>query len=431
MNSPHILATPPKIYPIDTVELPEVYTYHADQAIPVYEIRKPGCDVILAEAVFYAGRPQEVRQLAATCLAGVLREGAGEYDAESISELVDFYGATLSISASMDLITVRIVCLKKYLPMMTELMTTVIADPHIKAEELSLFVQKRVESLHVELAKNDVISYRELTAAIYGADHPYGYNSSVAGYQEITTAEVREHYDRTLRARNCNIFISGDVDDRDRLLINSLCRSLPSGGHLLTDINAPVLTSHPKRTIQSASPMQTSIKIGRRIFNRRHADYDKINYVSTLLGGYFGSRLVSRIREDLGLTYGIYATVDVQLFDGSLMIATEVANDSVEQCIDEIYKEIDELKNERVDTEELQLVNNYLMGHYLNLFDGPFNSMKAIKSIVLSGIPLSSLNSIINSSVTIDADQVMETAHQYFNRNDFWEVIVGSPKMTV
>lgn len=430
MKPQHILAKPPKIYPIDKVELPDVTTYNASQQIPVYEIRKAGCDVILAEATFFAGRPQEEQQLAAACLAGILGEGAGDYDAERLSEVVDFYGATLSVQASMDLITVRIVCLKKYFPMMMELMATVIADPHIKESELSLFVQKRIQRLNVELAKNDVISYREITASIYGSDHPYGYNSSAAAYQAITTPALRQHYQRTLRAANCIFFIAGDIDDRDRPLIDQLCAQIPSGGHLLSTLTLPTITHARQRIIQPANPLQTSIKMGRRIFDRRHPDYDKVNYVSTLLGGYFGSRLVSRIREDLGLTYGIYATVDVQLFDGSLMIATEVANDAVQQCLDEIYNEIELLKNEEVDAEELQLVNNYLMGNYLNLFDGPFNSMKAIKSIVLSGIPLSSLNALIKSSVAIDAAQVMETAHQYFNRNDFWEVIIGSPKMT-
>jgi len=169
--------------------------------------------------------------------------------------------------------------------------------------------------------------------------------------------------------------------------------------------------------------------MGRRAFDRRHPDYDKLHFTSTLLGGFFSSRLVSRIREELGLTYGIYSALDTQLYDGNFLIATEVANDKIEECINEVYAEINRLQTELVEEEEMQLVKNYLIGQYLNLFDGPFNSLKAIKSIVLAGIPLHKLNSLISTSVSVTAVQVMETAQEYYKRNDFWEVIVGSHNM--
>jgi len=428
MNADHILSTPPQIHPIDRVAYPEVLSYKASQEIPVYEIRKAGCDVISVEATFLAGRPQEITRLASACTAGVIREGAGKYDADTLSEEVDFYGATLSVMASMDYITIRTVCLKKYFDPMMDIMAAVIADPHFKEEELTLFVKKRIERLNTEMAKNDVISYREITAAVYGDQHPYGYNSQPSLYEEVTTTDVNTHYKRTINARNCKLFVAGDTSDKDHVKITWLTNQFPSGGEDMSSLIMPSYEMTPTRKQHKGNPTQTSIKLGQRTFDRNHEDYNRVHFSTTLLGGYFGSRLVSRIREELGLTYGIYASVDPQLFDGSLIIATEVANENVEQCLNEIYHEMERLKTEKVTPEELALVKNYLMGNYLNLFDGPFNSMKAIKSIVLSGIPLSNLNTLIASSVSVSAEQVQETAQQYFNRNDFWEMIVGSSK---
>jgi predicted Zn-dependent peptidase len=118
--------------------------------------------------------------------------------------------------------------------------------------------------------------------------------------------------------------------------------------------------------------------------------------------------------------------LDQQLLDGSFIISTEVANENVRACIDEIHHEMKMLQNEHISLEEISLVRNYMMGNYLNLFDGPFNSLKAIKSLVLSDIPLDKLSAHIQASINIGADEVMAMAQKYFNTEDFWEVVVGT-----
>jgi predicted Zn-dependent peptidase len=168
--------------------------------------------------------------------------------------------------------------------------------------------------------------------------------------------------------------------------------------------------------------------MGKKIFGRQHQDYPYLNFVTTLLGGYFGSRLVSNIREAKGLTYGIYSMLDTQLYDGCMIISTDVANKNVELCIKEIHKEIKKLCEVPVSTEELNLVKNYFAGTYLNFFDGPFNSLRAIKSLVLNQIPLSDLKSILDISQSITSDQVLDISQKYLNGNDFWEVVVGAPR---
>ena len=89
---------------------------------------------------------------------------------------------------------------------------------------------------------------------------------------------------------------------------------------------------------------------------------------------------------------------------------------------------MDTLRSNLVSDEEIELVNNYMMGNYLNLFDGPFNSIRAIKSLALSSIPLNELDTLIKSSLSFDANHIRDIAIKYLDRNDFWEVIVGHHK---
>ncbi|MEL6122299.1 MAG: pitrilysin family protein [Bacteroidota bacterium] len=422
------LPPPPQIHRIEDLDIPQVKTYHITGDIPVYELSKKGCDVVMMEFVFFGGRPQEDKPLAATCTAALMREGAGSYDAEALSEEIDFHGATFTVMASMDLITLKVVCLKKHHERMLQLVQMVLCDPHLREEELSIFVGKRVERLQIELAKNDVISYRELTAGVFGREHPYGYNSEPDMYHRVTASDLRAHYAKVIHQSNCQVYIAGDTDEDMLSKIDRALHPMSREGRSLRHVHVPEVISEPSSVHHVANPAQTSIKIGRRTFNRQHADFETLFFTTTLLGGFFGSRLVNRIREELGLTYGIYSSLDPQLFDGSLMIATEVANGRVEECIDEIYKEMTDLQNIPVEEDEMLLVKNYLMGSYLNLFDGPFNSVKVIKSLLLAGIPLDNLDALIRSSMTIQPEQVMDTAKRYFNRNDFWVVTVGSPK---
>ena len=419
------LKNPPKINRISSVILPEVHTFSI-HSIPVYEIRKPESGLIMMEIVFMAGRPQEHKQMVSSCCAPMMREGAGQYDSETIAEKVDFYGASLSISADLDVISIKLICLKKYFSDLKDIVADILSKPHFSPKELKQFRERRIQQLEVELAKNDVVAYRTLTEAIYGPNHPYGYNSTQELYRLVTVEDLHEHFDRHICASKARIFLSGDLDNSDHEILASMLSRLSLTTSSTSSKSKMDSSPLPQRHISVAgNKAQTSLKIGRRTFPRGHKDFTPLTYVSTILGGYFGSRLISNIREKKGLTYGIYSTLDVHLHDGAFMISTEVANSRLEECIKEVYFEIERLQEEEVSDQELETVNNYLMGNYLNLFDGPFNSIRAIKSLVLAQIPLDSLQSLIKASISFDANDIIQISKKYLDRNDFWEVIVG------
>ena len=125
------------------------------------------------------------------------------------------------------------------------------------------------------------------------------------------------------------------------------------------------------------------------------------------------------------MTYGIYSMLDTHMADGSLMISTDVDKSNVKQTIAEIKKELDRMCQEKVPEDELSLVRNYVSGMYINFFDGPLNSIKAIKTLALNNIPLDELKSLLDIYRSISAEEILDTAQQYFNRNDFWTVTVG------
>jgi predicted Zn-dependent peptidase len=334
----------------------------------------------------------------------------------------------MSINASTDTINATITCLPKHFDSVLSIFKEVLCEPMFPEEELQNFITRRVENLKMDLVKGDIVSYRQLTEELYGINHAYGYNSSAELYKSVKNDDLKKHFSQFIVAQNCYAFIAGDVNIHHRQSLDRMLDSLNKGSKavapLLTNLN-PNGNRRQKLHIEG-NLSQTSIKIGRKLFNRKHPDYPVLTFVSTLLGGYFSSRLISNIREKKGLTYGIYSMLDTLLFDGAFIISTEVANKNVDLCIKEIYKEFDILQNAKVNANEMRLVKNYLAGNYLNFFDGPFNSLRAIKSLVLSDIPLKELKSLVNISQSITPEQVLDISQKYLDRNDFWEVIVGT-----
>ncbi len=383
----------------------------------------------MLEIVFVAGRPVEGKKLVSSTTAPLLREGAGPLDGETFNEQIDYYGATFSVNAGMDAVTLKIVCLSKHLSSVVRIVSYALSQPWFSPKELESYVARRIDKMKVDLVKNDIICYRELTEGMFGADHAYGYNSTEELYSALQVDDLKNFYYGHLHSGNCYIFISGDVKDAHYMDVQYLSDHIPTGSPSVLDASKldrkPILE---QKRIISGAKNQCSIRLGAFACRRDSEEYLGMLYLTTLLGGYFGSRLTSNLREDKGLTYGISASLDAQLHDGLLVISTEVANDQVDLCLREIYKEMDLLKSKKTSQKEILQVNNYLLGLFINLFDGPFNSIRAIKSLVLSHNSLDDLQLLIEASISFNQKDIQALAQTYLNRENFWEVIVGEPK---
>lgn len=113
--------------------------------------------------------------------------------------------------------------------------------------------------------------------------------------------------------------------------------------------------------------------MGMLSLDRNHPDYLKARVLVTLFGGYFGSRLMSNIREDKGYTYGISAAIMPYPGQGVLAVSAEAANEFVEPLIGEVYHEIDRLQNELASDGELSMVKNYMLGDMCRSYESAFS----------------------------------------------------------
>ena len=417
----------PKIYEIKELSLPKPREHRLDNGIPVYEICMGVQDVLKVEVIFQAGRPYEAVPMVSRATASLLREGTAKRSGAQIAETIDFYGGTLTSQGSLDHITVTLYCLTRHFDDLASLLTDLLTEPAFPEDELRSFIDRNKQRLQVDLTRNDIVAYRLITECIYGPTHPYGYNSTPELYEAITREDLQKHFRDHLTGANCQIFVSGKTNDAIIARLNSeLGQALPMGTPSKPCLDGSGASSgklHQPHT----DTVQTAIRLGRKLFDRGHPDYDGMYVLNTILGGYFGSRLMTNIREEKGYTYNIYSSLDPMQYDGYFYVGTEVSNEFAWKALAEIYREIDLLRKKPVGKEELGMVRNYLMGNFLTMVDGPFNLAEVIRSCISEGLPLESFEGMIATIQQIDAAQLMKLANQYFDPAEMWEVIVGNP----
>jgi len=402
--------------------LPNVHTL--DNGIPVYETRMGTQDIVKLEVLFHAGRPYEKKKLAARATAALLKEGTTTMSSAEIAEKIDFYGGTLNIPVNLDTSNVILYSLTKHFKKLLPIIADMVTNPIFPATELSAFCERNIQNLAVDLTRGDVVAYRKVTEFIFSPHHPYGYNSSEESYRELTREDLTEHFERNYHAGNCRIFISGKTTGRHIDLLNTYFGKVIPKGESAKIAFAQYLPVPEKIKIPHVESVQTAIRVGCKLFNRNHSDFNGLYILNTILGGYFGSRLMANIREDKGYTYNIFSSLDAMIHDGYFYIGTEVGNEFADKTLVEIYREMDLLKEVLVDEEELNMVKNYLLGNMLTMLDGPFNVADVVKTYVAEALPITDFDSLTQTIKNITAEELRELARKYFKPENMWEVIV-------
>jgi predicted Zn-dependent peptidase len=383
------------------------------------------------EAVFRAGRPQEEKRLAARATARLLREGTSKRLGAEIAEHFDFYGASVSVPTNLDTANFLLFTLSKYAAEVIPLFAELLREPSFPENELETFRRTSIQELSVELEKVETLAYRKVTELIFGEHHPYGYNSVAADYTAIQREDLQYFFHKWYTPAHCQLFASGHVDAATLDLLNKHFGA-PRPATILPDTLAfpPVLPfvamgSPSKVVMAHPGSLQTAIKIGRRAFGRSHPDFNGLFVLNTLLGGYFGSRLMANIREKKGFTYNIYSTLDAYVNDGCLYIACEVDPANASATEKAIFAEMKKLRDKLVPPSELEMVRNYLLGMILNGIDGPMNTSDVVRGVIVEGLPWDSFSEMVDTIREITPEQVQILAQRYLQPTDFWNVTVG------
>ena len=415
----------PPIHEVTSLVLPTPSVSRLDNGIPVYETRLGTQDIMKIEVVFQAGRIHEHKRLVSRATSRQLREGTKTYTSAQLAEEIDFFAGTVQTPISLDTGSILMFCMTKHFAQLVPILAEIVQQPTFPQQELTTFAENNIQALAIDLTKNDVIAYRKITELIYGENHAYGYNSTPDDYRALTPDDLKKHHQDLYTADNCQIFLSGKTDETILKLVNQYFGQSKTVSIKNNNLLSILKQTPQKIKVKTADTIQAAIRIGRPFGNRTNPDFNGFTVLNTILGGFFGSRLMTNIREKKGFTYNIYSSVDMMHHDGYFYISSEVGNVFVKKAVTEIYRELEILQNDLVGNAELKMVQNYLLGNMLNMIDGPFAVSDIVRTMITEGMPLSNFADLIETIKHITPQNLRDLAQKYFNPNDMFEVIVG------
>ncbi|WP_291529808.1 M16 family metallopeptidase [Bacteroides sp. UBA939] len=408
------------------VQLPEKRTM--PNGIPLYILNAGDNEVLRIDLLMESGRWQQNHRLQALFTNRMLREGTRRYSAAAIAEKLDYYGAWLELSSASEYAYVTLYSLNKYLPETLDVLESIVKEPLFPEKELEVIVNNNIQQFLVNSSKVDFLAHRTMLNAIYGKEHPCGQLVEEEDYHLITPSILREFYDRYYHSGNCSIYLSGKVSADCIRRIEAVFGSEPFGkGFLKPERNmyVPVTSSEKRFFAERADALQSAVRLGMLSAHRQHPDYLKVRVLVTLFGGYFGSRLMSNIREEKGYTYGISAGIMPYPDSSLFVINTETANESVEPLIKEVYHEIDRLQNDLVPEEELTVVKNYMLGDMCRNYESAFSLADAWIFIHTSGLSNTYVTDVLEAVKSITSVEIRELSAQYLCKENLKEIISG------
>ncbi len=399
-----------------------------DNNIPVYVFQRAHPEVLMLKLVFKAGRWYEPAKLVAPFTSRLMSEETASYSAQALADKVEYYGATLKTRANNDFSHVTMHSLSKYFYQLLPIIKEVLVAATFSERELSLLIKNSKQKWLLQQQQNEYLADTLFNELIFGSSHPYGYRVIESDYERMERSMLQSFYQSHYVANNCvAIYLAGDVKEVHFQQLNQYIGGMDwMGNHKLSEQTHPLAPLEQTTHFTSKQEaVQSAIRIGGRIINKTHPDYAACFVLNALLGGYFGSRLMQNLREDKGYTYGIYSSVISMIHSGYWFISAEVAKETCEQAIQEIFIEIERLKSELVSLDELQLVRNYLLGNLLSIIDGPFNLASTLQAIYLYKLDHSFFQQLTETIKTITPQQIQQTAQKYLNTNELVQVVVG------
>ncbi|WP_316825367.1 pitrilysin family protein [Pedobacter miscanthi] len=414
----------PDFKQVSTINFIEPEKKALDNGVPVFTIYSGEQDLVRIEFIFENVNWKLDKPLQAIAVSSLINNGTNKLTSKQIAEQIDFYGAFFQTEYLQDQSSVTLYTLNKHLHSVLPIVKDVVSESQFPQHELDIYIQNQKQKLQVNLKKNDILARKEFAHALFG-DTAYGVSINAEHYDALKRADLIEYFKAAYAPNNCTIIVSGKFEAASFNLLNDIFgKDWEKSNAVKNSFN---FTTTEKQVIYTEKPeaLQSAIRIGQLAINRKHKDFSGLQILNTVLGGYFGSRLMNNIREDKGYTYGIGSGISSLQEAGYLFISTEVGADVCAAALTEIYKEIDTLKNELIGEDELNLVRNYMLGSMLGSLENVFSHADKFKNIYFSGLDYDYYTKYIEKVKTITAGELLALANKYLTTESFTEVVIG------
>ncbi|GAB4201155.1 MAG: pitrilysin family protein [Bacteroidia bacterium] len=406
----------PPVHHIDHISLLPLQTTTLPNQMPLYYLHSAESEIIQLTFIFKAGHVHQHKKLVATAFSSLLTSGTLHHSAKEIAEMLEQEGIFYSIEPSAAHTKIQFTFLKKNINSVLPILEEIIKYANFPQDEITLYVKNQIEQYQTKIKNVSFLAQWNYSKIIYGDHHPLNKLHTPQDYQNITRDDLLYFFTTHIHPQNGFIILSGCIDNDVLQLVEKHFgkASFHQTQHQHSD-DVPLPHSYEQHLfIQMPDALQSAIRIGTDIpLSRKNDDYFDFTIANTLLGGYFGSRLMSVIREEKGYTYGINSGLAVYPSYSVFTIASEVKAEYTQASIDEAIRQIQILQHTPPDEEELQIVKNYLSGEILDATDGILKQDNVWKTLITNHLDKDYYNRFLQRIQSVQPEDISAAMKKY------------------
>ena len=419
----------PIIQQIKKLSIPAPQTAALDNGIPLTIINTATQPVARIDVLSEGGRCDSQSQLTSEFVASMLREGTESMTSDEIADKVDFYGSWISGEATSHNTTHSLYATNRHFNKVLPIFADMIFHPSFPEHELSNLKTSTKNRLLTYLQKVNYLASSEFAKKYFGQNHNLGRKTDNDEIHSINRQQLFDFHHTWIRPSNMKIIVSGAVPKETIEQINAIFGSYPdkstTGNNSASD--SPMCPFCPDlRIINKSDAIQSAIRIGLPAIQRKDPEYIPLRILITALGGYFGSRLMTNIREEKGYTYGIYAGLTGYRNNAFITITSQCATEYTLNVIAEIKHEMERLKTDLIPEEELSRVRSYMLSDLARTLDTPFSIGDYYASLIKNQINLDYFNRQVEIINCISASELREIARKYLDTDHMLTIIAGN-----
>ncbi|AEA42393.1 M16 family metallopeptidase [Fluviicola taffensis] len=412
----------PETKQVDHISFVKPQIFDITQDVKLLWMQEVPNETVRLDLFFDAGITRGGKSIPAI-VHSLLLSGTNELSSVEIHEKIDSLGGFLDTDISFETAVVSIYCLREHIRPISNIVANAIQELSFRDNEVEDVLRSMKQQYAVNQQKVKYVAQQQFRKQLFASNTDYSTISEESDYDDISLFSFKkfwkEHYLNGLT--RMTLVGNLELDDVDALI--------DLFGKWAVDSKVNYANGFEFQAQRLDFPkdgaVQCALRMGRFLFHKSSPDYIDFQVLNTILGDYFGSRLMSNIREDKGYTYGIGTGVMDMNETGYFVIVTEVGKEVLDKTLHEIKFELERLQTELVPEDELNLVKNYMLGQLLKSADGPYAMLDMYNSVDMYNLDLSFYDDAIQKVKNITAVRIQELAKQYLNFEDFLIITAG------
>ncbi|MCX5717743.1 MAG: pitrilysin family protein [Nitrospirae bacterium] len=415
-----------------------LYAFDANKKIlpngfTVLHFEKHNLPIVMITMIVKAGLLDEPKEKAglAHLTAELLDEGTKNRKSAEISEEIEFMGAGLGASAGSDYTTITLSVLKKDIEKGFEIFSDIILNPVFPQEELNRKRELIKGSLKQKEEDPSFLAARSFKKEVFG-EHPYGrlVEGSIETLSEITREDLLSFHSKYFIPNNAILSVVGDLTPSE---LNSLIKKHLDPWKIADLPERKIYPMNEEKTKKSVKidrdVTQATIIIGHLGISRDNPDYYAVSVMNYILGnGGFSSRLMQKIRDEMGLAYDVSSFFMLNKEKGSFHAEVQTKNESANTVIEEVVKQIEKIREEKVSNEELSEEKDYLTGSFPRRLDTSRKIADFIATAEFYNLGLDYVEKYVSFINAVTKEDVQRVARKYLDAENFVLIVVANQK---